>query len=130
MEKGMFDESDYISIYTRSDALQDGFLIDLSLVAKEEGFLVPVAVTCEAYQKIRPREESELSGQDLRGRLHDMFWMLRLHARQERYAETDRLAFNFLIAENGVSRMVELVFVVHPGDQGEPVMTIMLPHED
>ena len=130
MEKGMFDVADYISRYTRSDALQNGFLIDLSPVAKEEGFLVPVAVTCEAYQKIRPHEESELSGQDLRGRLHDMFWMLRLHARQKRYADTDRLAFNFLLAENGVSKMVELVFVVHPGDQGEPVMTIMLPHED
>lgn len=87
-------------------------------------------MTCEAYRKIRPHEESELSGHDLRGRLHDMFWMLRLHAIQQRYADTDRLAFNFLIAENGVSKMVELVSVVHPGDHGEPVMTIMLPHED
>ena len=130
MEKGMFDESDYVSIYTREDALKDGFLIDISPAAKEEGFLVPVAVTCEAYREIRPHEESISGGQDLRGRLHDMFWMLRLHAAQKRFADTDRLSFSFLIAENNVSRTVNLISVVHPGDQGEPVMTIMLPHED
>jgi len=130
MKKGMFDAADYISIYTRGDALKDGFLIDISPVAKEEGFLVPAAVTCEAYREIRPHEEPGPSGQDLRDRLHDMFWRLRLHATQKRFSDTDRLSFSFLIAENCVSRTVKLVSVVHPGDQGEPVMTIMLPHED
>ncbi len=38
-----------ISIYTRAQALDDGFLVDVSELAKEAGFRFPVALTRAAW---------------------------------------------------------------------------------
>jgi len=44
-EAGFFSNADLICVYTRSEALEDGFLVDVSGVAKEAGFRYPVALT-------------------------------------------------------------------------------------
>jgi hypothetical protein len=41
----MFEDADLIHSYTRTDALRDGVLIDVSAVAREAGIRYPVALT-------------------------------------------------------------------------------------
>lgn len=41
----MFTASDIIHTHTRADLLEDGDLVDVSALAQEAGFRVPVAVT-------------------------------------------------------------------------------------
>lgn len=66
--------------YSRSDALADGVLIDVTHTAREAGFRVPVALTSAvlaACVKIPPG----VTGQDEPGRLWDVLTMLRHAAR-------------------------------------------------
>jgi hypothetical protein len=45
----MFDH--VIHAYSRANAIEDGVLIDVSSVAKEAGFKIPVAVTSGVWER-------------------------------------------------------------------------------
>lgn len=65
-----------ISSYSRSQAIEDGYLVDVSETAREAGIRFPVALTravWDAYVEVPPKAE----GQDEAGRLWDVLWMLR-----------------------------------------------------
>jgi hypothetical protein len=47
----MFDNADLIHRYSRTDAIRDGVLIDVSAVAREAGFKYPVALTVAAWAR-------------------------------------------------------------------------------
>lgn len=130
MGKVYLSEADYISVYTRADALLDGTLIDLTPVMRNEGVVVPVAITSGAYHNIGLSDDLDPGRSKFIERIRNMFWMLRIYAKKKEFKDTDSVSFSFPVKENNVIRKVKLVFVVHPGDKGEPVMTIMLPHED
>lgn len=70
--------------YTRSQAIADGVLIDVSKLAKEAGIRHPVAVT-EAVWAEYVAVPEELNGwQDETGRLWDLVWMLSMAVRSGR----------------------------------------------
>lgn len=121
--------NEIIFAYTRSDALADGQLIDVSAAAKEAGILFPVAVTAAVWHGsvAVPRACPE---QDEAGRLWDLVWMLR-YAIQSLTQSDSTLLFVVLI-QNDEQGPKEVTFkaVCGPGDAGEPVITIMLPSED
>lgn len=120
-----FTEADIISAYTRADALRDGVLIDVSEMAREAGFIWPVAITQGLWATINNIPKSK-SCQDVQGRLWDVLWMARLAARRP---PRDVLLYN-LIMHHGRKKYITLKMVSGPGDSGEGVVTIMLPHED
>ena len=66
--------------------------------------------------------------QDLQGRLWDMLTMFR-HA-AKRSAGESLMLFDFLIQKEGKQELVKVKAVCGPGDEGEPVITVMLPEED
>ena len=116
-----------IYAYTRADALRDGELIDVTPMAREAGFRVPVAVTRAAWVGVV--EPDETPGQSIEGRLWDVLWMLHCAiARAPRAGSIMRFELYALIG--GVSRLVTLKAIVGPGDEAEPVLTIMWPDED
>lgn len=136
-----FDDAPVIFSYTRAQAFEDGVLVDLTAWAKETGFKFPVACTSEVWHRyiVPPVGTCEL-GQTERGRAHDLLWMLlgaiKRQAGQRRPVtreplDDDRLLYEviFLQAPNR-HETVTLKSICGPGDQGEPVITIMLPHED
>ena len=41
-----------LSAYTRAQAIEDGFLVDVSETAREAGFTIPVAVTRSAWNRL------------------------------------------------------------------------------
>ena len=77
--KGVFEQGEVISSYTREQAIEDGYLIDITnhKLTKEAGFKVPLAVTRELWHKIEVPKDLE-GMQDLKGRLWDVLFMARL----------------------------------------------------
>ncbi len=117
-----------IYTYTRAQAIEDGVLFDVSETAREAGFRWPVAITAgvqSLVEAIPPR----LQGiNDVDGRLWDVLWMAYMAIRNAPH--NDQLLHYGLILHHGRKKNVTLKLVTGPGDQGEPVVTIMLLDED
>ncbi len=114
--------------YTRKMALEDGVLIDISEMAKEAGFKVPVAVTATLYNSILiPVESLKEQGQDSSGRIWDMLILLNLESSG---CCKNHILFSVRMQMNTGSELIQMKSVIGSGDKGEPVITIMLPHED
>jgi len=109
-QNNLFEDADIVSIYTRAQAIEDG--------------------TCQLWADvIEPDETSKTIGQDVNGRLWDVLMVLRIAIRST--VNTDMIHFNPLFVFNGKKpRAKQLKAVCNPGDNLEPVITIMLPNED
>ena len=125
-----------ISTYTRAQAIEDGVLIDAGSMASEAGFKWPVALTSAVWADCVAWTEDDSEQQvhqDQSGRLWDVVYMAS-HAIRTSKDSGDRLLFQlYRVARDGHSTEAELVtqkLIVGPGDTGEPVITILLPHED
>jgi len=128
-------DAEVIHGYSRAQAIEDGVLVDLMQgetgeLVKEAGFKFPIAMTATAFgQWIEPSENDQREGQSIAGRLWDMLFLLR-HAIKGAKAGSDQLAFSFIVRKDGRQHTARLKSICGPGDQGEPVLTIMLPDED
>jgi hypothetical protein len=141
-----------ISSYSRAQAIEDGVLVDVSKVLEPCPFKYPVAMTIAAYSAAicaggkwvndtsNDNDKTVCGsatlvlpgGQDVKGRLHDVFWMLQ-DAIKRMNGATDRVSFTVVVdAKGNGSRRnrVELYSVCGPGDTDAPVITIMLQGED
>jgi hypothetical protein len=127
----MFENSDLIHRYTRAQAIADGVLIDVSQTAKEAGFTYPVALTAAAWAECVAVPPGVLC-QDESGRLWDVLWVLRCAVRGNG-GGARQVPFGVHVRNDNRDRtppLVRLKAVCGPGDEGEPVVTIMLPKED
>jgi len=114
--------------YTRKQAIEDGVLVDVSETAREAGIIFPMAITGTVWESyIVPSEKDRANGQSEKGRLWDVLWMFRNAAMQN--AE-DTMLFKVYFTLFCNQELVTLKAVCGPGDEGEPVLTIMLPEED
>ena len=121
---------DVISTYSRAQAIEDGVLADLTPWAREEGFKFPVAITAALWGYVEPPAGLEGEGQSARGRAHDLLEMLRWAIRRQA-GPTDRVEFEVLfLMKPGRREKVRCWSVCGPGDEGEPVLTVMLKGED
>ena len=68
-----------ISIYTREQALEDGVLVDVSELAQEAGFKIPVAVTSSVWADCIdwPEDSQQGFGQSIDSRGYDVVSMAR-----------------------------------------------------
>lgn len=123
-----------ISSYTRFEAIEDGNLIDVSDTAKEAGFSCPVAITNAVYETLVSLPENYNGYQDISGRLWDVVYMASRAAKQGR----DESLIPFTMVCRGVKAdgtdyvrfdTHTLWAVCGPGDNGEPVITIMFPED-
>lgn len=123
--------SEVIFSYSRADALADGVLIDVSGIAHEAGFTLPVTVSDNLYHGyLTPPLELAKEGLSVEGRLWDTLSVLRYAIKAS--PSTDRLSFTVLFtqAPDAEPEPVNLLAVCSPGDSGEPVITIMLPSDE
>ncbi len=123
------EDLEVIYSYTRAEAIADGVLVDVTETAVEAGIKYPVALTSALWHGyIVPDLRSRKWGQSEAGRLWDVLWMFRVAARN---SSTDLMYFRlYFIMKEQQKRLVTLKAVIGPGDTPEPVITIMLPHED
>ena len=131
-DKNPFEDAPVIFSYTRAQAIEDGVLVGLSAWAKETGFAVPVACTSAVWHGyVVPPQGTESFGQSERGRAHDLLWMLYVAIKASRNSKRDQILYQVLFLQ-APGRTEEVTLKAHfgPGDDGEPVVTIMLRNED
>ena len=119
-------EDDFIYSYSRKDAIEDGDLVDVTSVAHEAGFRFPVAITRAVHEDIKNIPDSQ-SHQDYDGRLWDVLYML-MHNIKSSKEKVSTLHYELIMHTPG-QEMYKLKSVCGPGDDREPVITIMLPWE-
>ena len=127
----MFEDFDLIHSYTRKQAIEDGVLIDVSEIAKEAGFQIPVAITNAVWSDlIVPNKEVKNYGQSIKGRLWDTLMVLFFEIKSTE--DTNQIIFKvfYLMDVNKKPETKELKALISGGDSGEPVITIMYKHED
>ena len=131
-----------IHSYTRAEAIADGTLVDLGAfsfrpnktILQEAGIKFPTAITRGAYNRAIQEEGRSLPNcQDLSGRMWDVCYMLALAARRSQGPE---MLFNLRVwnwienSDRTIHETIVLKALCGPGDNAEPVITIMLPDED
>jgi len=141
--KGIFGE--VIDVYTRAQAIKDGVLIDVTETSGEAGIVYPTAVTQALWDGYIEPPESLKGIQDMQGRLWDVLTMFSFSAKAMKkttteVAESPRDAAQILYfktmfqmpskAGNPKMETVDLKAVCGPGDNAEPVLTIMISRED
>ncbi len=124
-----------ISCYSRQQAIEDGELVDVTSVAAEAGFRIPVSMTRAVYVDCVEWYDADTKRQtyqDESCRLWDVLWMAILAAKRSKNESI--ISFNVLrVPRGGKGRKpkpVNLKMMIHGGDEGEPVITIMMPDED
>ena len=125
-----------IHSYTRAQAIEDGVLVDVSETAQESGFKHPVALTRAVWEDCVAWNEDDnkrQTYQDESGRLWDVVIMLFFAIKSSQNNNSEKLYKLRRVPRGGkghLAREVALKSHIGPGDNAEPVITIMLPHED
>jgi len=120
-----------ISTYARTQVIADGVLVDAGPMAKEAGWRWPVVLTAGVWRDCVAWTDADCEAQvyqDPSGRLWDVLFMgayaIRTHG-----GGGERLNFSLdRVPRDGCStepKRVTLKLIVGPGDDGEPVITIL-----
>lgn len=123
---------DVIDTYTRAQAIEDGVLVDgtigdLAEVTRQH-YKYPVAMTAAVFALMEKAVNHPKWCNDYKGVWHDILGMSKMNITR-RFDPTTHL-FKVIITGLGRKRTHELKAVCGPGDDAEPVITIMLPEED
>lgn len=131
-----WSDADVTFSYSRKQAMIDGVLVDCTNadfgnLCRELGIRVNVAMTSAAWgAAIGSIDEEMPAGQSIERRLWDVLYAFRM-AVQVGGKESDRVRFAVSVQQaDGSRRLVEMWSLIGPGDEGEPVITIMLECED
>lgn len=122
-----------IHVCTRRQLIEDGALVDLSDPESDtaevcrQHYKYPIACTAAVFDIMRRAVENPRHCNDYRGVLHDMLHMSKVYKRQ---LSPSAVMFRVIITGAARQRNFDFKLVVGPGDQAEPVITIMMPHED
>ena len=123
---------DVIYTYTRSQAVADGFQIEVTKTAREAGIRFPVFITRGVHEQCVAVPPG-VTGQDEAGRLWDVVWMLRFAIIRSQPG-TSRLPFALYVrnSDKHPARLTKLIATAGAIDIDDPApaITVMLPDED
>lgn len=130
-----------ISRYTRAQAIADDVLVDLRTgdraeahdleeVVRNAGIRLPLACTMEVWLEcIALTPMAKEMGNDIKGRLWDVCWMFVNAARKAKGKST--LVYELMVVRDEQEpTLTKLKMVCGPGDNAEPVLTLMFPGQD
>lgn len=122
-----FENADVIHSYSRTEAIEDGVLMDVSKQAAEVGITLHTAVTPGVWAELIANPKWETWGTEeerLKRLLSDACGELEKR-------ESDIALFCIRLTDQGAVRgEIHLRVQRGPGDNLEPVLTVMLSHED
>jgi len=131
----IFEGAEVIHTYTRAQAIEDGVLVDLMQgemgnLVREAGFKFHVACTATVFNEcIQLTPAAERACNNLNGRLWDILHMLRMAI--ARGGRGSIIEFQVYVVRKRIrATLTTLKAVCGPGDNGEPVITIMMMDED
>ena len=127
-----------IHSYTRAQAIADGVLVDVSELAREAGFRFPVALTCGVWAECItgtagvwaecvPPNGVQDETKRVWGLLHALWVAITTKG------ESERVDFAVHVRNDnreGDPALVQLYALCGPGDDAEPVITVMKSDED
>lgn len=130
-ENSNTDLGPVIYTYTRSQAIADGFQIEVSKMAREAGITFPVFLARAVYDNYVTVPPG-VTAQDEAGRLWDIVWMLRFAIRKAQPNQTRLPIALYVRNDNQRARLIKLIATCGPldVDDPQPAITIMLPDED
>jgi len=113
------ENMEVINSYTAEQAVDDGFLVDVSEMAKEAGFRWTVRISQGVHNLCTPPKSNKI--QSYKGRLWDVLWIAHLAVRkaQDDYFSTFKVKLG--------PRIYSLWAVVD--GTSEPAIHIILPEE-
>ena len=118
--------------YTRSQAIADGFQIEVTKTAEEAGIRFPVFITRGVYEQCVAVPPG-VTAQDEAGRLWDLVWMLRFAIIRSKPG-TNRLTVALYVRNSDTRppRLTKLIATAGAVDVDDPApaITVMLPTED
>jgi len=119
-----------IHCYTRQEGISDGVLVGLTALYPDECRLYryPVACTAAVWSLIDRAATNPTQCNSHKGIVWDILYMSR-HGIVSRPDE-QTVIFSVIITGTGRKRVHRLKGICGPGDDMEPVITIMLPEED
>jgi hypothetical protein len=107
--------------YSRADAIRDGVLVDVTELARKAGFKIHTVMTCGVVQAVAGQfDRDEAKQAALLAVLQELHQVTLHNIVSGR--DSDRVFFDIGLAK--------LWALCGPGDQGEPVLTVMLEGED
>lgn len=124
-QERLFEDFETIFTYTRAQAIADGVLVThpVEQLRVEYKISYPCAMTCDLLSEIVAALGDE-NKTALEWAIWDMLTMFRHAAKNSIYAH--EIFFEFAVGE----KLIALKAHCGPGDNLEPVLTFMLPHED
>src|SRR6266850_5079141 len=130
-ENSQPDFGPVIYSYTRSQAVADGFQVEVSKIAREAGITFPVFLTRAVYDNYVTVPASVV-GQDEAGRLWDIVWMLRFAIRKAQPNQTRLPVALYVRNDNQRARLIKLIATCGPLDidDPQPAIAVMMPDED
>ena len=131
--QNIFADMPVISAYSRAQAIEDGVLVDVSETseARELRFRFPIALTSAVWGMCVEVPEG-VAWQDWHGRLYDILFMMKAAIRGAEPG-SDLIRFGLRVRNDnspGLPPLVRLKAQCGPGDNAEPVITVMFPDED
>jgi len=122
-------ENPVIHSYTRTEALADGVLKDVTATAQEAGIKHPTALTAAVWAQC-VTVPPEVSWNDEAGRLWDVLSVLRQAITAD--CHSNRVEFQVTVQTSELHRETrDLYALCHPADDGRtPVITVMMQGED
>ena len=127
----LFGEEPRIPVFTRPNALAVNDLRNVTELAKEAGFKYSVAVTKAVWEAARAQGAALRNGESIHRRMWDVLWMLRVAIAKHPLAGDDHVRFDVLLTDSHGRKQRRFMWSgCHPGDGGEPLITIMMQGED
>jgi len=108
-----------ISVYTAKQAVEDGFLVDVSEIAKEAGFNLPVRISSAVHDLCTPPKSNKI--QSYQGRLWDVLYLATMAIRR---SKDDQMA----VFRVKIGRKIETLWALLDGTSG-PAIHIITPQE-
>lgn len=123
---------DFIHTYTRAEAIADGVLFNCpDELLKANSIKYPTALSSALYESIKPTFYESSVGQGLTQRLNDLLGAFKAKAKQ---SDGSEMLFEFPVMRDDEKgpyhEWLQVKAVIGPGDDPEPVITVMLPDED
>ena len=125
---GFWDGFEVISVYSRAQAIEDGELVDVTELAQRRSFRYPVAVTASVWAWLeRAGTRVQFLGRSVGPEIIAMELLLRLYQTiKALQGDTDRFDVRVSLA----GQELAVWALVGPGDDAEPVITVMLEGGD
>lgn len=131
MNSKIFEDTDVIYTYTRKQAIEDGYQVEVTGDVTKQFLKYRVFMTEGVFETIQRAVNNEKYCNDFDGILHDIVWMAYLKIKMMADRGTDTVYFKVIITGAGRKKYYNMVLQIGATDIDDPTpaFTIMFPED-